>query len=623
MRDVGVALRHRNGDASLPEADAGTRAVTGHGRRSAVLALGALVVLAVCWTSSAWLSPARRSVGYGGDTYPVVWCLGWFSHALAHGINPFVSYSVNAPTGVNLMWQTSMPLLAVALTPLTLVAGPLVSYNLVATAAPALAGWVAFLAFRRWTRPLPAFAGAVVFAFSPFMTVQAAQHVFLTFCPSAPLLLILLDRLLVRQERPAAVDGGLVGAVAACQLLISEEILAAEAVVAAVVVAVLVWRHRAVARRKIRHALRGLAIATMAAVAVTAWPLYEQFHGAARVTQQLRDGAQFQFVADALGFVTPSPPLLVMPHAADMLAFRFTGNWTEWDSYVGLPLLAFLALCILRFRRSPMLRFGCLLAGVPAMLSLGPSLHVGGHDTRVPLPWVAAAHLPVLKDLLPTRFAVLTFLGIGLLIAVGLDRLRETATPYRWVGYVLFTTGLVAVAPQAPSDAHALSVPAAFTRATVCPRAQSGRIVVLPFQNDTLVWQTAAHYCYRTESDVNFNINGRYNPDGTPHERLLIDAAVAAAADGRPLPVVTGPLRREIRLQDEREHVVAVVLGTPEPGGQSGLQPMLAQWVTAALQEQPRQLGDVQVWAVPVSAGGRGHVAGAAGGRPEPSHTRR
>ncbi len=562
-------------------------------RRGRLLAPAAMVALAVCWTASTWLSPARRSVGYGADSYSVMWSLGWLSHALAHGMNPWVSYAANAPTGVNLMWQTAMPVLALPLTPLTLAAGPVVSYNLVATAGPALAGYVAFRAFVRWTRPLSAFVGAAVFAFSPFMAAQGAQHAFLTFCVSAPLLLILLDRLLVRQERSPVVDGALVGLVAACQFLIAEETLAAEAVVAAVIVAILAWRHPDTARRHARYGLRGMAVAVLVAVAVVAFPLYEQFHAAARITQQLHDSGRY--AADALSFVTPSKPLLVVPHAATTVTSRFTGNWTEWDSYVGIPLLAFIALCVVRSWWKPTLRFGCLLAAVPAVLSLGPSLHVAGHDTRVPLPWVAAAHVPVLQDLLPTRFAMLMFLGIGLVVAVGLDGLATARGRQRWFSYAVLAAGLVAISPRWPYATQPLTVPAAFAQQSVCPKAPSERIVVLPFQNDTLTWQAAAGYCYSTESSVNFNTSGtRAGRTLT----LLLDKTSVAASHGHRLPAATAQLRRTIRLQDRREHVVEVVLGPPERRGPRQLR-ALAQWLTAVLQEQPRRVGDVQVWTLP------------------------
>ena len=76
-------------------------------------------------------------------------------------------------------------------------------------------------------------AGALIFGFSPYIVSQSVGHLAQTLIMSAPLILIVLDRLLVVQASKPWLDGLLLGVLAWAQLLTGEEVLALEAVVAA------------------------------------------------------------------------------------------------------------------------------------------------------------------------------------------------------------------------------------------------------------------------------------------------------------------------------------------------------------------------------------------------------
>src|ERR1700733_6073124 len=108
--------------------------------------------------------PASEYVGWnvGSDPQGFIWALGWWPHAVAQGLNPFVTHAVDAPVGLNLAWATAVPGIALAMLPLTLTAGPVVAYNVAALLAPPLAAWTAFLLCRYLTRswPVAAVSGA-------------------------------------------------------------------------------------------------------------------------------------------------------------------------------------------------------------------------------------------------------------------------------------------------------------------------------------------------------------------------------------------------------------------------------------------------------------------------------
>src|SRR2546423_15609587 len=103
--------------------------------------LATYVVLAVAAFSATWAHPAGRWVGNDFDPALFIWHLRWLPFALAHGQNPLISNYLDYPSGFNLMWNTSILLPAFLLSPVTLLLGMIVAYNVLSTLALALSAW--------------------------------------------------------------------------------------------------------------------------------------------------------------------------------------------------------------------------------------------------------------------------------------------------------------------------------------------------------------------------------------------------------------------------------------------------------------------------------------------------
>ncbi|GAA2675790.1 hypothetical protein [Actinoplanes palleronii] len=98
------------------------------GRAATFLAIWLYLGGGVVLTAGLWRDPGgRRVAGNPGDTDNYQWWFGWIAHSLHHLNNPFFTDAMNMPAGVNLMSNTSMPLVALLLSWLTLLAGPLVT----------------------------------------------------------------------------------------------------------------------------------------------------------------------------------------------------------------------------------------------------------------------------------------------------------------------------------------------------------------------------------------------------------------------------------------------------------------------------------------------------------------
>jgi hypothetical protein len=470
--------------------------------------LGVLVLslaLAVAVFHSAWELPLHRQVGGSGDANEYAWFLAWVPYALRHGMDPLISTYVNAPGGINLMWNTSVVLPSFLMSPVTMLCGAAFSYNVLVTAAPALSATFAYIAFRRWTGRMPALAGAAFFGFSPYMVSQSAGHLAQILIMSAPLMLILLDRLFVVQAGRAWWDGLLLGLLAWAQLLTGEEVLAMEAVTAVIAVVALCC----VARRRVlthfTYAWHGCLVATVVATVLSAPFLLVQYFGPNKVQDVHPPNA---YVTDLLNFIVPTVITKFAPAAALRISAQFTGNGSEEGAYIGIPLVVLILIALLLARRRP-ITWVALATGVgAALLSMGPAVHIEGNSTNFNLPDDALQNLPFFHNLLPDRFASMMTLAVGLLIALGLDELRRRPRPAAVLGWAWAALGLAAVMPITNFPAATSPPYLAFTTGESCPTAAQRSTpqnppvaLLLPAVNEVnLLWQAESKFCFAMPS---------------------------------------------------------------------------------------------------------------------------
>ncbi|MET0190504.1 MAG: hypothetical protein ABW212_15985, partial [Pseudonocardia sediminis] len=82
------------------------------------------------------------------DADMFAWWLNWLPWAVGHGQNPLVSDYIHYPLGVNALWNTSVPLLAALLAPVTLTAGATAAYNTGIVLGPVVSGLALVWALR-------------------------------------------------------------------------------------------------------------------------------------------------------------------------------------------------------------------------------------------------------------------------------------------------------------------------------------------------------------------------------------------------------------------------------------------------------------------------------------------
>jgi len=554
--------------------------------------------LAMAMYHAATLAPLSTQVGGAGDADEYSWFLSWLPFSLGHGLDPLLSRYVNFPGGVNLMWNTSVVLPSFLVSPLTVIFGAALSYNVLLLAGPVGTMTCSFIAFRRWATGLPAFAGALVVGFSPYMVAQSAGHLAQVLLASAPLLIVLLDRALVVQRGRAWVDGLLLGLLAWAQLLTSEEILVMEALTAAVGVAFLCIFCYLEVPARLRYGATALGVGGASFAVLSAPFLAVQFAGPYRVQDAHPPNA---YVSDLLNFVVPTDITKyqaswffhgMLGTSAAHIFNQFSGNGSEDNAYIGIPLLLFLLLTLALARRRPVTWVALVFAAWAAVLSMGPTVHIHGTVTHDNLPLYYLAKLPVVHNVLPDRFASMMTVGVGLLVALGLDALGRLKWPFLAAGSALAVLGMAALLPITDFPAAPSPIYTAFSSSLACPKPAPGGggrppvVLMLPTSNElNLRWQAESKFCFVIPTSTGMTGTNVGDIGSLP-------VLLRVANQFVPMPAMT-PANRVAAAQEIRElHIQEIAVGpelpTSPPWTPTG-QAQAVAWVQWLLGQGPLQ----------------------------------
>jgi hypothetical protein len=347
-----------------------------------------------------------------------VWFLAWLPHALGSGLNPFFSHAVFAPSGVNLLDNTSFPLLGLLLAPVTVTAGPVASLDVAVLLAPVSSALGAFALCRRYVSWSPAaFAGGLCYGFGPFLTGDLRYgHLDLTWLVLPPLIFCCLDALLLRDPFRQLLVGAALGLLVVAQFFVSTEMLAITALTAfaAVVVVTVGWPRAAT--RQLVAAWRGLAVATVIVAAALAYPFWVVIDGPRHVVGP---------IWHHIGAIATSLASTVEPHG-ELAGVAFISGSN--GSYLGFALVAVLVVGAVVWWRSTVLRITLVVGLIAYVASLGYRLHVGHRALNVALPAAVLGHVPLLDSIVPERFSAMVDLFCGVALALVLDHVRRWGT---------------------------------------------------------------------------------------------------------------------------------------------------------------------------------------------------
>jgi len=410
------------------------------------------LLAALLLTARLWVDPAGRIVlGNPHDADLIAWFMRYTATALRHGRLPaLVTTGMNAPIGINLMWNTAMFLPGILLAPVTGLAGPQASLTIMTTVGFAGSACALFWVLRRWdvSTPAAALAGAV-YGFSPALLQTALSHYDLELAILPPLIVSACARLAVGPRVPAYAPtwapvrwlvrvpawlrtGVWLGLLVAGQIFVMEEIALTTAMTAVLVVLVLAVSRPRIALRRLAPTAAGGVVAVAIALALAGHALWVQFHGPLALHGSSHPLDVFE--NDLTSFVTPQGALFFHTAASAAAAAHYHGGLPEYLGYLGWPLIGALAVAAVISWRRLAARAAAVTLVLLCLFSLGGTpLIAGTYYRTINLPWHWIEQVPVFAPILTDRISIVADGAAATLLAVGIDEARRLLAAH-WPG---------------------------------------------------------------------------------------------------------------------------------------------------------------------------------------------
>ncbi|MBC3194366.1 hypothetical protein H7X46_25280 [Pseudonocardia sp. C8] len=575
--------------------------------RYGLLGLGYLLV-------SLWLhrrvlaDPGGLLIGHvTADADMFAWWLNWFPFAVAHGENPLLTDWMHWPHGLNVLWNTAVPLLAAAFAPVTVTAGPVAAYNAAVVLGPVVSGLLLAVALRPYVgattrgRIARGIAGGL-YAFSPFHLAHAvAGHLNLTWSVLPPLLLLLAHHLFGRGplERPWRL-GGLTGLALLGQLVLYSQTLAVGVIFLVVGAVALAVRFPGRVRAHLPGLLRAGAGCVGVFVVLGAYPLYLVLAGPDRPRSAIRN--VHATGADLANLLVPTR-MTAVRFTPDDTADGLAGHIGEQGGYVGIAMLALVVVAVVVVR-STALRVVAVVGALSWVASLGTGVVLFGQQTGVPLPWLGVAQVPLLSDIEPVRIQVVTALCVAAVVAMWIDRMPLTPPTTAVAALALTGFALVSWLPADAQEVRPAPVPPFFTdsRGALGPAD-----VVEIYPRVTATWNDGAQGLrWQAASGPAFRIRGGYFIASDPDDDLVIQSRwnlyqVGArwVADGKNEPGDDYAARASRELRDLGITAVVLVPGRDVEGGDDA---RVLDWTRRVTGDPGRFDGGVWLFRLPASA---------------------
>ncbi|MGD0684536.1 MAG: hypothetical protein ABSA03_05405 [Streptosporangiaceae bacterium] len=441
----GQAREAADGDAAAAASGAGggrLASLAGRpvARHLALLACYLAAGIALTWPRALYLP--RGQLPESNDVASYVWDLWWVAHQIVHLGNPWFTAQMAAPAGIQLGFDTTMPLAGLIMSPVTLLFGPAAAFNLLTIVMPGLLCYVMYRAARLW---LPSQAGAIAagafFGLSSMLAEQDWAH--LNIAAGTLFLPMTVEAAVRLRRRPGRRQAIVLGLVLGASLLVNQE----SAVMAAILAALLLipWLARHPSRVRATALILGGVIAVVVASPQLIAMIQQATAGGTKVSQHLL-AVTGKSYGVGLGDLF-APAQRVGYYGLSQLAAASASAPDHGPTAEGMPMfglvltvVALLGLAVSWRRRSAWqlaaVWLGCAWLALGATLYIMKVQHVPfqqwWHGVRVSpvMPYTWVMRLPVLSAFREAdRFAILGLVGAALLAGAAVDWLRYHARP--------------------------------------------------------------------------------------------------------------------------------------------------------------------------------------------------
>jgi len=441
-----------------------------------------------------------RLIFPGDDVISFAWFLNWMPYALSHHLNPFITNYIWYPSHTNLTWSTSIPGLSFLLSPITLLFSSIFSYNFLTLLIPLLTSISFFyLVFYVTKKILPSLVGGYLFGFSSYVVAENVAHPNLSAVFVLPIIILLILRL-HDQKISKKWFIGLTSLLLIFQFLTSTELITTFLMFLSIF-GLLVYLFLPKERQIIKKIVIYFFWSGVIALILLSPVIYYLIIGYKNVPKVIN--SPLFYSADLLNFIIPTPMNLLGSKFFQSISSHFTGNYAEQSVYIGLPALIIILDYFKSFWSKNLTKVLVVLLAIISLFSLGQVLQINGIQTNLTMPWNLFVNLPILRNVLPTRFGLYVDFIIALVIGLWLAK-----TKYKnYTKIIVVTIILIFSLPTIPSitqwpDYSNLNYSKNISSIIKIPKQTS--VLVLPYS-----WQGPGMYL-QLESKMNFKLQDAY-----------------------------------------------------------------------------------------------------------------
>ncbi|QSO46074.1 hypothetical protein [Alicyclobacillus mengziensis] len=419
--------------------------------QNAVFLLSTLLIAclpALLLFSKVIASPTNVYIGRNQDSGQFMWYLGWFWHAIFHGLNPFVTTNLNYPHGVNLIWNTSIVTEAILFGPLVYLVNPVLAFNaLVAFDLISLGVLGTLILKKLGVRSWVAVFSGALFECSPAIINQLVDgHVNLTSAPVFLLLALYLGLHVVMQRpRKILLLAILTGLSLAMEFYSSSEVFTTTVitfVVFLILALLLNFRNFVTLTRNVP--LRFYLGTALTAITLILPGLFVYFFGPYRTHIAGPLVPYDHWVTNLFHLFIPTQAQLLHSKSTEYVDSLTNVNLTEINGYLGIPMLISVIWAGTRMWSNKYIQVLTLSMVFIVLLSMGPHLHILGITTSLRLPWFYIGKLPIIGDILPSRLMIYADIACVISVALSLEHsLQEGSRVKRGAAVMMVLLALI------------------------------------------------------------------------------------------------------------------------------------------------------------------------------------
>jgi hypothetical protein len=437
-----------------------------------------------------------------------IWFIEWWPFAIIHHLNPFVTAYMWAPEGVkNLLWLNAIPGLSIIFSPLTVLIGPVFTYNIIALLNPALSAFFAYILIKYITKNTPASAiSAYIYGFSSYIMGNSDMNVF--FICLIPLIVYLF---LLKYDYKINTAFYIIisASILALEFLISPEIYLIILFIA--IISMLIYILFIIKNKKNEYLSKFIInsfyfiLSYVFSIAFISPFLFIMLESVSKSPKYPMNPISWSTYI--INLILPGP---VIFFGGKLFYEIFHFRIRETASYLGIPIFIMLIwFAYEQWKKKSKFFTGkylLTLLSVILIFSLGPFLHLNGNNTNIPLPWYIFYKMPLIGKVIPIRFMLFAFLILSIIIGLWISSPNSSPALNKTTKYIILFLAIISFIPNQfyfDSNSH---MPRFFYKKEYKRYIkENSNVLIIPFSN------SGYSLLYQAYTKNYFKLAGGYN----------------------------------------------------------------------------------------------------------------